>query len=136
MSLHTSPHKSGVRESEQDDRRPRPGQSLRHFQASERGQLCRKSALIEGRKAFLVLCVRASAFAAGREEEEVRALWKAARQKVRVSRRKRRVRKHHKKQATGNMSIIPQCIDWLSARRFRGRSEEHTFELQSRQYLV
>ena len=78
--------------------------------------------LIEGRKAFLVLCVRASAFADGREEEEVRALWKAARQKVRVSRRKRRVRKHHKKQATGNMSIIPQCIGWLSARRFRRKA--------------
>ena len=92
------------------------------FRRLRGGQLCRKSALIEGRNAFLVLCVRASAFAAGREEEEVRALWKAARQKVRVSRRKRRVRKHHKEQATGNMSIIPQCIDWLSARRFRRKA--------------
>ena len=64
--------------------------------------------------------MRASAFAAGREEEEVRALWKAARQKVRFSRGKRRVRKHHKKQATGNMSIIPQCIDYCQ----RGYSGE------------
>ena len=33
-------------------------------------------------KAFLVLCVRAAAFPQGREEEEIRALWKAAHQKV------------------------------------------------------
>jgi transcriptional regulator with XRE-family HTH domain len=33
-------------------------------------------------KAFLGLCVRASVFAAGREEEQIRALWRAARQKV------------------------------------------------------
>src|SRR2546421_1284798 len=33
-------------------------------------------------KAFIALCVQQHAFAAGREEEEIRALWKAARQKV------------------------------------------------------
>ena len=33
-------------------------------------------------KHFIVLCVRASAFAVGHEAEEVRALWKAAHQKV------------------------------------------------------
>src|SRR5712692_5149823 len=33
-------------------------------------------------KAFLILCVRASAFPAEREAEEIRALWKAAHQKV------------------------------------------------------
>jgi transcriptional regulator with XRE-family HTH domain len=33
-------------------------------------------------KAFLALCVQASAFAVGREEEQVRALWRSARQKV------------------------------------------------------
>ncbi len=33
-------------------------------------------------KAFLALCVRASAFPAGREEEQMRALWKAAHLKV------------------------------------------------------
>src|SRR5438105_13973880 len=33
-------------------------------------------------KAFLTLCVRASAFPPGREEEEIRVLWKAAHQKV------------------------------------------------------
>ncbi|MFL5590594.1 MAG: helix-turn-helix domain-containing protein [Ktedonobacteraceae bacterium] len=33
-------------------------------------------------KAFLALCVRTSAFAAGHEEEEIRTFWHAARQKV------------------------------------------------------
>ncbi|MFL5658603.1 MAG: NB-ARC domain-containing protein, partial [Ktedonobacteraceae bacterium] len=33
-------------------------------------------------KAFIALCVQQHAFAAGREEEEIRALWKAARQKM------------------------------------------------------
>src|SRR5438132_46258 len=33
-------------------------------------------------KAFIALCVQQHTFAAGREEEEIRALWKAARQKV------------------------------------------------------
>src|SRR5256885_7857910 len=33
-------------------------------------------------KELMTLAVRASAFAAGREEEEIRALWKAAHQKV------------------------------------------------------
>ena len=33
-------------------------------------------------KELITLGVRASAFAAGREEEEIRALWKAAHQKV------------------------------------------------------
>ena len=33
-------------------------------------------------KAFLTLCVRQQAFPPGREEEEIRALWKAAHQKV------------------------------------------------------
>jgi WD40 repeat protein/transcriptional regulator with XRE-family HTH domain len=33
-------------------------------------------------KAFLALCVRASAFPAGRETEEIRTLWKAAHQKI------------------------------------------------------
>src|SRR5438874_4793284 len=33
-------------------------------------------------KAFIALCLQQHAFAAGREEEEIRALWKAARQKV------------------------------------------------------
>jgi tetratricopeptide (TPR) repeat protein len=33
-------------------------------------------------KAFLVLCVHASAFAVGREEEQIRALWRAARQRA------------------------------------------------------
>src|SRR2546428_810434 len=33
-------------------------------------------------KAFIALCVQQHAFAAGCEEEEIRALWKAARQKV------------------------------------------------------
>ena len=33
-------------------------------------------------KEFITLCVRTSAFAAGREEEEIRALWHAAHQKV------------------------------------------------------
>jgi transcriptional regulator with XRE-family HTH domain len=33
-------------------------------------------------KAFLILCVRASAFPAEREAEEIRALWHAAHQKV------------------------------------------------------
>jgi transcriptional regulator with XRE-family HTH domain len=33
-------------------------------------------------KAFLALCVRASAFAAGREEEQIRAFWRTAHQKV------------------------------------------------------
>src|SRR5438552_2829890 len=33
-------------------------------------------------KAFLALCVRASAFPPGHEEEEIRALWKATHQKV------------------------------------------------------
>lgn len=36
----------------------------------------------ESLKAFLVLCVRASAFAGGHEEEQIRAFWRAARQKV------------------------------------------------------
>ncbi len=35
-------------------------------------------------KHFIVLGVRASAFAAGHEAEEIRALWQAARQKVRL----------------------------------------------------
>jgi len=35
-------------------------------------------------KHFILLCVRASAFPAGREAEEIRAFWKAARQKVRL----------------------------------------------------
>src|SRR2546423_3250675 len=35
-------------------------------------------------KAFIALCVQQHAFAAGREEEEIRALWKAARQKALV----------------------------------------------------
>src|SRR6266571_9241074 len=33
-------------------------------------------------KAFIALCVQQHAFAAGCEEEEIRALWKAARQKM------------------------------------------------------
>src|SRR5256886_4053901 len=33
-------------------------------------------------KEFITLCVRASAFPAGREDEEIRTLWKAAHQKV------------------------------------------------------
>ena len=33
-------------------------------------------------KTFIELCVQGSAFAAGREEEQIRALWKAAHQKV------------------------------------------------------
>ncbi len=33
-------------------------------------------------KQFIALCVRASAFAAGREEEQIRAFWQAAHQKV------------------------------------------------------
>ena len=33
-------------------------------------------------KAFIELCAHASALPPGREEEEIRALWKAARQKV------------------------------------------------------
>jgi len=33
-------------------------------------------------KAFIVLCVQQHAFAAGREEEEIRVLWQAAHQKV------------------------------------------------------
>jgi len=33
-------------------------------------------------KAFLALCVRASAFPAGRETEEIRTLWRAAHQKI------------------------------------------------------
>ena len=33
-------------------------------------------------KELMILAVRASAFAAGREEEEIRMLWKAAHQKV------------------------------------------------------
>jgi WD40 repeat protein/transcriptional regulator with XRE-family HTH domain len=33
-------------------------------------------------KAFIALCVQQHAFAAGREEEEIRALWRAARQKL------------------------------------------------------
>src|SRR5690242_2602304 len=33
-------------------------------------------------KAFITLCVRTSAFHGGREEEEIRALWKAAHRKM------------------------------------------------------
>src|SRR3712207_7355715 len=46
---------------------------------------------------------------------------------------------HHRRrgdQRAGDMLAIDRDVDRLIARRHRARSEEHTSELQSRQYLV
>ena len=57
----------------------RLGVSLRTVSGWEAGSSYPKA---ERLKAFIELCVRVSAFPAGRQEEQIRALWRAAHQKV------------------------------------------------------
>jgi WD40 repeat protein/transcriptional regulator with XRE-family HTH domain len=57
----------------------RLGISMRTVSGWEAGSSYPKA---EHLKAFIALCVRAAAFAAGRQEEQIRALWRAAHQKV------------------------------------------------------
>ena len=59
----------------QGDLAERLGVSLRPVPGWEAGSVYPKA---ERLKAFIELCVRASAFPAGREEEQIRALWRAA----------------------------------------------------------